>query len=291
METNNHSTPERAAIAPSEIKQCFVIMPISDPEGYPDGHFRHVYDNIIKPACEKASYEAVRADDEKSSSLIHLDILKLLIEAPLAICDLSSRNPNVLFELGIRQAFDKPVVLIQERGTPRIFDIAPLRFLEYSKEMKYHDVLQSQNDLKAAIEATIASDSDSSTVNSIVKMLAISEPAKIPSINKGDKSELAIEILHAEVQDIKRMIKNISSSGRAYKLENPIVAIEYNRILSALDKIINAKLIPESEKMAQLHRLLREAEEVSRCCDSPGEVKMFRRLIRDLSERAVQEEF
>jgi hypothetical protein len=116
-----------------ENKECFIIMPISDTDGYAEGHFKHVYENIIYPSCELAGYQAIRADEVKATNLIHLDILKKLIDAPIAICDLSSRNPNVLFELGIRQSFDRPVVLIQEAGTPRIFDIAPLRYLEYSK--------------------------------------------------------------------------------------------------------------------------------------------------------------
>src|SRR5690606_2592609 len=126
---------------------------------------------IIVPGCDAASYKATRADEVKASNLIHLDILRKLIEAPIAICDLSTRNPNVLFELGIRQAFDKPVVLIQEKGTPRIFDIAPLRYLEYSKDMKYHEVLRSQEELSEAIKATVTADDDHGNVNSIVKLL------------------------------------------------------------------------------------------------------------------------
>ena len=148
-------------------KECFIIMPISDSDGYPNGHWSHVYDNIISPSCEMAGYQAKRGDDVKATNLIHLDILKSLIDAPIAICDLSSRNPNVLFELGIRQAFDRPVVLIQEAGTPKIFDIAPLRYLEYSKDMKYHDVLHIQKELKNAIEATAAADGAAGNVNSI----------------------------------------------------------------------------------------------------------------------------
>ena len=142
-------------------------MQISDSEGYTPGHFGHVYENIIKPSCENAGYNPVRADEVKETNLIHLDILKKLIEAPIAICDLSNRNPNVLFELGIRQAFDKPVVLIQEKGTPKIFDISPLRYLEYSKEMKYHDVLASQKALTEALEATANAEGDSTNINSI----------------------------------------------------------------------------------------------------------------------------
>ena len=99
-------------------------MPISDPEGYNEGHFKCVYEDILKPAIENAGYEAFRVDEKKSSNMIQVSIIDEIISAPMAICDLSTRNPNVLFELGIRQAFDLPVVLVQEENTPRIFDIA-----------------------------------------------------------------------------------------------------------------------------------------------------------------------
>src|SRR5688572_20012011 len=105
----------------TDNKDCFIIMPIGDTDGYDAGHFTHVYSDIIKPAVSKTEFTPRRADEVTETNFIHLDILTKLIEAPMAICDLSSRNPNVLFELGIRQAFDKPVVLIQEKGTPKIF--------------------------------------------------------------------------------------------------------------------------------------------------------------------------
>lgn len=84
----------------TEEQMCFVVMPISDPDGYVKGHFRHVYQDIIQPACQQAGFKPFRADEVKQSNLIHLDILQRLLEAPMAVCDLSSRNPNVLFELG-----------------------------------------------------------------------------------------------------------------------------------------------------------------------------------------------
>lgn len=35
-------------------KKCFIIMPISTPEGYPENHFKQVYDTIIAPAVKKS---------------------------------------------------------------------------------------------------------------------------------------------------------------------------------------------------------------------------------------------
>jgi hypothetical protein len=198
---------------------CFIIMPISDPESHDPGHFKQVYQNIIIPSCEKANYKAVRADDVKQANLIHLDILKRIVEAPMAICDLSSRNPNVLFELGIRQAFDKPVVLIQEKGTPKIFDISPLRTYEYSKEMKYHEVLEFQSLLSEAITATANVQDDAENINSIVKLLALNA-AQLPEIN-NHKDSMSLSLIQSEMRDLRRLMEmNIKDNQPNFVLPN-----------------------------------------------------------------------
>lgn len=33
-------------------KRCFVMMPFSTPDGYEEGHFMKIYEQIIKPAIE-----------------------------------------------------------------------------------------------------------------------------------------------------------------------------------------------------------------------------------------------
>ena len=156
-----------------ESQQCFVIMPISDPEDYEAGHFKSVYEDIFIPAIKEAGYIPKRADDDKSSSMIQVNIIRDIVESPMAICDLSSKNPNVLFELGIRQAFDLPVVLVQEEGTPRIFDISTINTIDYSKELLYKSVI---NDRKKITEAILQTGDNAKGINSIVKLLG-REPA------------------------------------------------------------------------------------------------------------------
>ena len=80
-------------------KKCFIIMPISDQDGYEKGHFNRVYKHIVQPACEKAGFVPIRADDENKTNYIVIDIIKKIIEADIVLCDLSAKNPNVLYEL------------------------------------------------------------------------------------------------------------------------------------------------------------------------------------------------
>lgn len=261
-----------------EEKTCFSIMPIADVDGYPQDHFKHVYDNIIMPACSIAGFRATRADEVKASNLIHLDILRKLIDAPIAICDLSTRNPNVLFELGIRQAFDRPVVLIQEKGTPRIFDIAPLRYLEYSKEMKYHEVLKTQQELSETIQATVAADSDAGNVNSIVKLLALDSAARIPELKDG-KEFFAIELMQAEMRELRKMVEISLHEGRRSPRRGSLSAIEFERMTTTLEKLNTNKRMSPNEKMEQLHMLMRDAEMAMIECRDEQEHRFFRNLM------------
>ena len=266
-------------MAKDENKNCFVLMPIADCDGYEKGHFAHVYDDIIKPAIDKTEYTAIRADEVKETNFIHLDILKKLIDVPIAVCDLSTRNPNVLFELGIRQAFDKPVVLIQEKGTPKIFDIAPLRYLEYSKEMKYHEVLESQKKLQEAIEATKAAEGDSGNINSIVKLMALSSPAIIPNLDNSNKEVLALDVMRSQMNDLKMMMEMIVHEGRkGISRRSSIAAIEYERIVNRLDKISSLKMdIEQADR--EYAKLMRDTEEVMMNCGGELDHRMFKYLM------------
>lgn len=202
-----------------ENNDCFIIMPIADHPDYKQGHFKRVYDDIFKPACIAAGYRPVRADDTKQANLIQLDILQKLLESPMAICDLSTRNPNVLFELGLRQAFDKPTILVQEEGTPRIFDINIFRYVEYRNSLDYREVLADQRAIEEVLIETKQAVADGKSVNSIIKLLSITNPASLQdSSNFGDKEYF--QVLMSEIQGIKNNIakNNYPNVKRAWQI-------------------------------------------------------------------------
>src|SRR5688500_13676409 len=113
-------------------RTAFVIMPFSE-KGLaprPVGFFEQVLASIIVPAGNTAGF-SVETAQQKGSDIIHTTIINHLLEADLVIADLSDHNPNVLFELGIRLANEKPVALIRAAGTERIFDVDIIRIEDY----------------------------------------------------------------------------------------------------------------------------------------------------------------
>ncbi|MEB7917484.1 P-loop NTPase family protein [Enterobacter mori] len=162
--------------ASHQAKKCFVMMPIADHKDYPVGHFQRVYDYLIKPACEKAGLEPYRADDNKASDMIMLDILQKLVECDMAICDISSRNANVFFELGLRQAFNKKTILITDGLQSAPFDISGLRHISYSSDLRVDTVAKEVPAIANMLFET--EKLEDNKVNSIINLLQI-KPAKV----------------------------------------------------------------------------------------------------------------
>lgn len=192
-------------------KRCFVIMPISDTEPYLQGHFDRVFEFFIKPACMQAGFEAVRADKNPKTDFIVIEIIRQIVECDMAICDLSSRNPNVFYELGLRQAFDLKTVLIKDEQTPRPFDISGLRTLEYKSTLRIDEVKNSIDELSKVLTSTY--EQREKDGNSLIQLLAVMTPAKIPDdVQLGkDTSILLNEIrnLRIDMQHVQNKAQTV----------------------------------------------------------------------------------
>ena len=187
-------------------------MPISNNSNYENGHFDRVYDFIIKPACDLAGFEPLRADDVLSTNHIALDIIRKIIDSDMAICDLSSQNPNVLYELGIRQAFDKPVTLIKDLKTKRIFDIQGFRDLEYDENLRIDNVNDAIESLSEIITNTYKN--KTSEINSLVKLLSIA-PAEL---KENTKISIETELILSNINALGKRLNFIEEQTKAKKL-------------------------------------------------------------------------
>lgn len=170
-------TSEAGYMEKPEKPTCFVIMPISDAHGYDQGHFGRVYEHILKPAISQAGYCAVRADDANKTDYIVVGIVQRIINSDMVLCDLSAKNPNVMYELGLRHAFDKPVALVKDKNTDKVFDIQGLRYTEYDSSLRVDSVHKDVDRIAKAIQETAASDPND--INSVIRLAGI-KPAEIP---------------------------------------------------------------------------------------------------------------
>ena len=134
---------------------CFVIMPFRErDETHSPGFFDEVLRSIIVPSATGAGFTVTTANRE-GSDVIQSTIVNNLLDADLVVADLTEHNPNVLFELGMRMAFDKPVALIRAKGTGQIFDVDNmLRVYEYDSSLWPSTVKKDIPHMKSFIRAS-----------------------------------------------------------------------------------------------------------------------------------------
>ncbi len=105
--------------------RCFVMMPFAAPLG---GYYESVY----KPAIEKAGLQPIRADAEIFGAGKIIDqIWSGIRSAKVLVAELTQRNPNVFYELGLAHALKKPVVLVSSNEADVPFDLHHIRVIYY----------------------------------------------------------------------------------------------------------------------------------------------------------------
>ena len=107
---------------------CFVMMPFADPIG-------SYYATVYQPAIERAKLKSVRADaDIYGTGKIIDQIWRGIQSARVLVAELTGRNPNVLYELGLAHALRKPVVLVSSNKDDVPFDVQHVRVIYYDKD-------------------------------------------------------------------------------------------------------------------------------------------------------------
>ncbi|EIV8497302.1 nucleoside 2-deoxyribosyltransferase [Vibrio vulnificus] len=107
----------------SEKDFVFVLTPFHS-------KFDGVYDEI-KNVCDKADIRCIRGDEQNFKGDIFSHVLKNIVQAKVVIANLSGRNPNVLYELGIAHALDKTTILVSNMLDELPADIKSKRIVVY----------------------------------------------------------------------------------------------------------------------------------------------------------------
>lgn len=223
---------------------CFVLMPIADSSGYETGHFGRVYEHLLKPAIVAAGYAPLRADDAVKTDYIVVGIIQKIIESEMVVCDFSSRNANVMYELGIRHAFNKPVVLIKDRKTEKVFDIQGLRYTEYDESLRIDSVSKDIGRISSAISETATStDRD---LNSIVHLAGM----KVAKLPEGKKISPDTEIILSAIGSIERRLNHVES--RAAASDSYFVIDPRGAVLSSGERVSVGEKLYVNGKLAGL---------------------------------------
>lgn len=165
--------------------KCFVIMPYG---GWNDTYF----EKIFQPAIIESGLDPIRADDLYGPSQIISDIWNFTKSSKLILADLSGKNPNVLYELGLAHAISQPVIMLTESEEDIPFDLRSLRIIKYDKNLPSWGLKLKKNIVKA--------------IKEVLEKPMDYVPAYFLKVNKQDK-DIAISERDKDIISLKQEIE------------------------------------------------------------------------------------
>jgi hypothetical protein len=197
-----------------EVKStCGIVMPISTIDNCTEAHWGDVLE-ILTEAIEDAGLEPNLVSNADDVGIIQKRIIQNLYENPIVVCDVSGKNPNVMFELGLRLAFDKPTIIIKDDKTAYSFDTAPIEHLEYPRDLRFSRIVEFKHKLAEKIKGTQEKAATDPMFSTFLKNFGEFTVAKL------EKKEVSgQEYILEELKNIRRSIQGIDLAPQFRKRE------------------------------------------------------------------------
>jgi hypothetical protein len=178
-------------------------MPISATDGCNEQHWAEVR-ALLSEAIMTAGFQPNLVSDAEDVGIIQKRIIQNLYDNPIVVCDVSGKNPNVMFELGLRLAFDKPTIIVKDDKTSYSFDTAPIEHLTYPRDLRYPQMVAFRAELTRKIQGTHASATNDESYTTFLKHFGTFTVARL-----NEKEVSRDEALFEELRDLKTMIRGI----------------------------------------------------------------------------------
>lgn len=233
------------------LELCGIVMPISAFADYDTNHWSNVRD-IIDRAISEAGFRPIPVWEHSSTDIIQGRIVRNLYELPVIVCDISGLNPNVMFELGLRLAFKKPVVLLVDEKTKIPFDTNSIDHLIYGSSLQFQETEKMIDVLAEKISAIKVAHKSGNYEAFIDTFGAFSTFEPNPQKVEID------EYVARRLDDIVSQIRRLSHENRA--LQNVIFQDPPGASLGAHQRNALAGYISDSEIISAPSRWTPERE-------------------------------
>lgn len=191
------------------LPTCGIVMPISAIETCSEEHWRDVRE-ILTEAIEDAGFSAQLVSDADDAGIIQKRIIQNLYENPVVVCDVSGKNPNVMFELGMRLAFDKPTIIVKDDKTTYSFDTSSIEHLSYPRDLRFAKIIEFKEALAEKIKATHKRASEDAQYTTFLKHFGTFKIVDLQTeVVPKDK------ILLEEIRSLKELVQSAQFQSRA----------------------------------------------------------------------------
>jgi hypothetical protein len=184
-------------------EKCGIIMPISAIDGCNEQHWSDVKE-ILTEAIVDSQFDANLVSNAADVGIIQKNIIQNIYDNPIVVCDVSGKNPNVMFELGMRLAFDKPTIIVIDDKTTYSFDTSPIEHLTYPRDLRFNKIVEFKRDLSEKIKATVKRSKEDSQYSTFLKHFGRFTVAKLET-TEVSKEEFILE----ELRDMKYSMQRL----------------------------------------------------------------------------------
>lgn len=251
----------------SDMKNAFVMMPFSvkeseQPQYQDSNHWNEVYHGLIVPAAKLANVTCIRDDQDLGSRIISDDMLRKIEECDIAICDLSSHNPNVFLELGWALRADRAYVLLQDDLTRYTFDLNQQFTFSYDHRLQPTVLGRDVQKLGEVIKRTLE---DSDRRYSVVQRLSVSMDA-IEASQSGDLQVQLLLQLRDQIRSIQRTGSDTQRLPRAFEWPKLLSRVQSVATEVAFVVEQDPEVVRHREKMQRVLERLRAFEDIQIQC-------------------------
>ena len=196
-------------------KSCFVIMPYGKKRvGRRTVNFDKVYDTFHKPLIENLGYKAIRCDKLDSGGSIHLEMFQHIYDCGLVLVDVTSCNPNVMYELGVRHTLTRGTsIMLKQADTTIPFNISGYPILDYEPSDSSSLSKVERKIAKRLAEIHKQPHKSDSPVLDRLKVAVIDDSPQIPLQSNPERIDFRLhDHAHDKIGVIKgdlRSVKNI----------------------------------------------------------------------------------
>ncbi|WP_197088638.1 hypothetical protein [Rufibacter radiotolerans] len=198
------------------VEMCGLVMPSSPIDGVSAEHWREVL-SIVTDVIRDSEFEPQVTCHSDETCLVKKDIIQTMYNNPLMVFDVSGKNPNVMFALGMRLAFDKPTIIIKDDATNYTFDSFPIEPITYPRGLRFTAILAFQKALKGKIEEMALKLKENATIGTFLEILGEYKKEK-PSASKESAEKFMLDSIEKLMEEVKTLKNTI------HKEAAPVVA-------------------------------------------------------------------
>ncbi|WP_156965954.1 hypothetical protein [Paraburkholderia bannensis] len=210
--------PEIETVAEgSASPTCGIIMPLSAIDGCSPSHWGDVQ-AIIKESVEviaNPKFSARMVSDADDVGVIQKRIVSNIYLSDVVVCDVSGKNPNVMFELGMRLAFDRPAVIIKDDKTSYSFDTGVIEHLTYPRDLRYTTMQSFKQQLADKVVSTYQKSKDDPAHSTFLKNFGTFKVANLHTeeVRSDELLMSTMEQIQAQMQRLTNKVDRIGFGG------------------------------------------------------------------------------